>query len=558
MKISAYGRVSTDSADQANSYENQLSYFNREIEAKGHELYKVYADKGLTGTKLTNRPSFFKMLYDAGIDIKTIQTVRGDMRTKTRHTVYEVSDRVPLFDEIWIKNTSRFARNTLSYELITKLRQKHVNIYFIEQNINSNDLAQDLLLKLMQIFDEQDSKDKSLKVRTGIYESAKHGIIRTSGKLFGYTYSKENNSLSIINSEATIIRKIYELYSNNIGIRRIIECLNKERMYTRSGNSFTKTSISMILKNEKYTGYNNPLKYDTGIVFAKNSYAKIKENYVVEPCNRIEPIIDKDLFDKCSKIRSEKINYKTGKGKYNGITKYGRLLICGECGETYIANADDGKRFYNCKGKKFLKNGCKNKNIYERDLDKYIEHILSSNIEEYFERQKYQIVGMILTIASEKIKMIDADNDNKKQELKMQISKLEKKLEGYYELYGEDSSGRDILKRMIDLTCKEISAKKELLESISKGNDQIRMDLKKLKDALDRIDNQRYSSAPKSPEELLSKIKTITVIEGKLHIRFTIPEELEKIAGVDLWDIKVNENLDLDKARTDLIKFIAN
>ena len=152
MIVSAYCRVSTDSSDQTNSYENQQSYFNREIEAKGHTLFKIYKDFGLTGTKLSNRPEFEEMLTDAGIDIKVINTDARDKRLLRQHTVYELSDRKPKFNEIWIKNTSRFARNTLSYTLITLLRQKHVNVYFIEQNINTSDLAQDLLYKLISVF----------------------------------------------------------------------------------------------------------------------------------------------------------------------------------------------------------------------------------------------------------------------------------------------------------------------------------------------------------------------------------------------------------------------
>ena len=108
MIISAYCRVSTDSQDQLNSLENQRSYFEREIEAKGHTLYKVYYDKGLTGTKLSNRPAFEQMLIDAGIDVKKVFLDKHDKRVKRAHTIYEVSNRTPLFDEIWIKNTSRF------------------------------------------------------------------------------------------------------------------------------------------------------------------------------------------------------------------------------------------------------------------------------------------------------------------------------------------------------------------------------------------------------------------------------------------------------------------
>lgn len=42
-RIAAYCRVSTDSEQQESSFENQKSYFEREIEkVKGVELYHIY------------------------------------------------------------------------------------------------------------------------------------------------------------------------------------------------------------------------------------------------------------------------------------------------------------------------------------------------------------------------------------------------------------------------------------------------------------------------------------------------------------------------------------
>ena len=53
ISVCAYCRVSTDSRDQQNSFENQNLYFNRELSKNpDYKLYKVYADKGISGTKL--------------------------------------------------------------------------------------------------------------------------------------------------------------------------------------------------------------------------------------------------------------------------------------------------------------------------------------------------------------------------------------------------------------------------------------------------------------------------------------------------------------------------
>ena len=136
----------------------------------GYKFVGIYADEGFTGTKLNNRPEFNKMLIDAGIDIIEFSSDKLDKRNKKKHTVYELSDREPKFNEIWIKNTSRFARNTLSYQIIDLLRQKNVHIRFMEQKLFTGEIGSEILLKLFQMFDEQDSRDKSVKVTSGIIE----------------------------------------------------------------------------------------------------------------------------------------------------------------------------------------------------------------------------------------------------------------------------------------------------------------------------------------------------------------------------------------------------
>ena len=135
--IAIYCRVSTDSENQLNSLSNQKKMFLDRIESDNDILYDVFADEGLTGTKLNNRKEFNRMLELAGLDVvetineKRLPNGNLDRRAKRKTTNFVVSDREPLFDYIYVKNTSRFARNTLSYDIICKLRQKNVHIFFL-------------------------------------------------------------------------------------------------------------------------------------------------------------------------------------------------------------------------------------------------------------------------------------------------------------------------------------------------------------------------------------------------------------------------------------------
>lgn len=86
LRVAAYCRVSSDSADQLHSYASQIRSYTELIEDHpGWELVDIYADGGLTGTRMDKREEFNRMLADC---------------------------RKGLIDKILVKSISRFARNT--------------------------------------------------------------------------------------------------------------------------------------------------------------------------------------------------------------------------------------------------------------------------------------------------------------------------------------------------------------------------------------------------------------------------------------------------------------
>ena len=48
MKIAAYCRVSTEKEAQIDSLEKQIEFFNEFTKKNGYELYKLYADEGIS------------------------------------------------------------------------------------------------------------------------------------------------------------------------------------------------------------------------------------------------------------------------------------------------------------------------------------------------------------------------------------------------------------------------------------------------------------------------------------------------------------------------------
>lgn len=62
IRVAAYCRVSTKEDDQLNSYAAQVEYYTGYISGKAEwEFVGIYADEGITGTKLRRRKDFNRM-----------------------------------------------------------------------------------------------------------------------------------------------------------------------------------------------------------------------------------------------------------------------------------------------------------------------------------------------------------------------------------------------------------------------------------------------------------------------------------------------------------------
>lgn len=472
LRVCAYCRVSTDNEEQEKSYESQRSYFLREITQKGHYLVEVYGDEGESGTLLNNRADFNRMIFDAGIDIiesfnsnaKKNRYGNIDKRLSKKRINYELSDRESLFDEIWIKNTSRFARNTLVSQIIDLLKKKNVYIYFIDQNLNTRD-SNELLLKLFQLFDENDSRDKSAKVRFGMKESAKtRETILSNGMLYGYEFKRDTNSLTAIGEEANNISLIYNLYLNGLGFRRIINQLNEKNIKARNGKPFVQSSIRRILTNEKYYGENVRNKYTYGEVFNKYSYAQIREEkeWIVKSNHpRIEKIIDKKTFDAVRAKMKTKVSHINQRGLYKGTSEYAGLIYCGSCGSVYYSNNDEGRKFFNCCNKKHHGiDVCSNPNI---TLKKLVVELGKEEIKFSFliYIEKYsKILDKLVSILKSKL---SNNEGNEVIKLGNYRKDLYQKKDKYIELYTDGIINKEEFKRKIDpINVKLVDAQRQI------------------------------------------------------------------------------------------------
>ena len=111
MRVAAYCRVSTDKADQLNSLEAQKNFFMEYVKSTGNTLVRLYADEGISGTKVKKRKQFLQMMADA---------------------------ETGLFEHVVVKDISRFARNTVDLlQNIRTLKQLGIETEFLTANMTS-------------------------------------------------------------------------------------------------------------------------------------------------------------------------------------------------------------------------------------------------------------------------------------------------------------------------------------------------------------------------------------------------------------------------------------
>lgn len=266
----AYCRVSTDRADQRQSLESQISYFETYIQTQPElELVEIYADRGLSGTTIRSRTSFARMLADCE------------------------TGRIAL---ILTKEVSRFARNTVDTLSVTRrLHTIGVNVRFLADGIDTRDSDGELRLAILASIAQEESRRTSQRVRWGQQRRMEAGVVFGNSNLFGYHL--ENGRLSPDPVQGPIVLEIFQRCAAGASTRQIAHWLNQAGIAPMRAAQWSSSSISQILRNEKYTGDLLQKKYYTPDYL---SHQKIP-NRGAEPqillSNHHPAIVPRDLFD---------------------------------------------------------------------------------------------------------------------------------------------------------------------------------------------------------------------------------------------------------------------
>ena len=315
LKVAAYCRVSTDSEEQASSYEVQVAHYTQFIQKNPEwELAGIYADDGITGTNTKKREEFNRMIQDC---------MDGNI------------------DMIITKSISRFARNTLDcLKYIRELKEKNIPVFFEKENINTMDSKGEVLLTIMASLAQQESQSLSQNIKLGLQYRFQNGEVRVNHSRFlGYTKDEEGN-LVIEPAEAEVVKRIYREYLEGASLLQIGRGLEKDGILTGAGKTkWRPETLKKILQNEKYIGDALLQKtYTVDFLNKKRVQNKgIVPQYYVE--NSHEPIIPRDLYMQVQEEMIRRANLHSGANRKKRVysSKYALsgIVYCSKCGEIY-------------------------------------------------------------------------------------------------------------------------------------------------------------------------------------------------------------------------------
>ena len=314
-KVAAYCRVSSNSADQLNSYANQIKVYTRLIhDNPGWDMVEIFADEGLSGMKADNRTEFQRMIQMC--EMKQI-------------------------DLIVTKSVARFARNVkeaLAY--VRKLKLLGIGVQFEKEGINTLALGDEMLLNTFTAIAQEESKAISQNQRLSIVKRMELGEYVDSNAPYGFRLI--DKELTVYEPEAEIVRWIYKAYLSGWSTSEIARDMSQRGIPTKMGKSkWTSSRVAFILTNERYKGdcrYQKTYR-DTTVPFRQYKNRGQEDMYYAVATHT--PLLDAELFDKVQVLIQQR-KQQFAKSEVQNIYPLTSRIRCSECGSFYRRKIQNG------------------------------------------------------------------------------------------------------------------------------------------------------------------------------------------------------------------------
>jgi DNA invertase Pin-like site-specific DNA recombinase len=449
MRIAAYCRVSTEKKEQQESLQHQKDFFTEYARRNGHELVRLYADEGITGTSLKKREEFRRLLRDAELG---------------------------MFQMVVVKDISRFARNTVdALQSIRRLRACGVNILFVNSNMTSMGEGEFVVTVFFALAQEE-SHSLSGKVKWGKRINAEKG--RVPPRIFGYD-KVDNFTLAIHEGEAGTVRKIFDLYINQgLGCRTISMMLNRDGDKTKMGGEWNARGVRRILVNPLYCGMLVNHKYEIEDFLTGKQVMLPEEQWYFH--ERPEwAIVARATFQRAQEIMaSRRKQYDSGEpfrdARYSSKHTFSTLIKCAHCGRSFTRKKYtyvNTRVYWRCvTNDQYTAERCDNHVILD-------EGELLEQIRQYFSQLIGDRDAFTAGVLAGLEKQIPAESNQEQtqRELETKRKRIQSKRERYQEMYANDLITMKELTQKLSSFSEELKALDRELEK-SARSEQLRSD----------------------------------------------------------------------------------
>lgn len=471
LRVCAYARVSTDSEDQANSYDSQVKYFTDYIRQHSDWIFSgIFADEGISGTSTKKRVNFNRMIADA---------------------------ESGLIDLILTKEVSRFARNTVDTLSITRrLKKQGIYVIFVNDNINTQDNDGELRLSIMATIAQDESRKTSERVKWGQKRRMEQGVV-FGRDMLGYTV--KGGKLYLNEEEAEIVKLIFHKFTNEgKGTHVIARELREAGIRPKRVKEWSNTVILRLLRNEKYVGDLCQKKTYTPdyLDHAKKYNRGEEEKVYIRDHHPDIAIIDRDLWDRTQAELIRRSPSPEVKAKHSNRYWCSGKLICGECGGRFVsrtkrllngttykawrchASAQNGTLKIDQYGNKL---GCTGKSIADKTLKALTVYAVRKVIDDR-DNIKSILMDLIKEVINETPKAYD------KKKIQREIESLQKKKIRIIDLAAEGLISATDMKTQNDVYTQKIDElSKRLIEAENLNISQSRQ-TKQLKTYMEQVD----------------------------------------------------------------------
>ena len=433
IKITAlYERLSRDDeqAGESNSILNQKKYLEEYARQKGLRNIRHFYDDGYSGTNF-NRPGFTALMEE-------IEAGR--------------------VDTLVVKDLSRFGRNYLQVGYYTEIvfPKKGVRFIAINNNVDSANPTENDFTPFLNIMNEWYAKDTSNKIKAVFKSRMKEGL-RCSGAIpYGYKRIKGDKQTLVVDEPAAeVVRKVFRLACQGVGVTAIAETLTEEKVLIPSAYTakyspencrhktiidpyrWNATTVGYILDRQEYLGHTVLGKSICENFKTKQRRAATPEELMIFPDTH-EAIIDQDTWDIAQKLRA-RAKPRAANGTYSH--RLSGMIYCADCGSRmgFISPEakQSGKHYdsdsaFQCGNYRNQNNECVSHFIKTSALEAAILQAIKA-VSQYVIENEAEFISQLKTVWNESKSRLANNGQQEIDEAKKRMAELDAKIQKAYD-----------------------------------------------------------------------------------------------------------------------------